>query len=126
MSLTLYRQSTLGKTLMEVLQELEKEKKISEQMSSKVLEIFDRSICEEISTIKKQKATIKAKVTSFKNCDDIWIFYSKDATITITNDKKTTICSKLKIIACDKNMKEQLEQGKKNYVQLYNNTEEYS
>ena len=123
MSLTLYRQSKLGKTLMEVLQELQKEKKISEQMSSKVLEIFDRSICEEISTIKKQKATIKAKVTSFKNCDDIWIFYSKDAII--TNDKKHTQCSKLKIIACDKNMKEQLDnQGKKNYVGLYNKTEE--
>ena len=124
MSLTLYRQSTLGKTLMEVLQELQKEKKISEQMSSKVLEIFDRSICEEISTIKKQKATIKAKVTSFKNCDDIWIFYGKDATV--KTDKEQLTSNKLKIITCDKNMKEQLDQDKKNYTDFYNHTEENS
>ena len=124
MSLTLYRQSSLGKTLLEVLEELQKEDKISNEMLSKTLEIFDRVICEEISKSKKQKASIKAQVTSFKNCDDIWIFYGKNVSVTI--EKSNITCNKLKIIACDKNMKEQLEQGKKNYVQLYNNTEENS
>jgi transcription initiation factor TFIIA small subunit len=124
MSLTLYRQSSLGKTLLEVLEELQKEDKISNEMLSKTLEIFDRVICEEISKSKKQKASIKAQVTSFKNCDDIWIFYGKNVSVTI--EKSNITCGKLKIIACDKNMKEQLEQGKKNYVQLYNNTEENS
>jgi transcription initiation factor TFIIA small subunit len=124
MSLTLYRQSSLGKTLLEVLEELQKEDKISNEMLSKTLEIFDRVICEEISKSKKQKASIKAQVTSFKNCDDIWIFYGKIVSVTI--EKSNITCGKLKIIACDKNMKEQLEQGKKNYVQLYNNTEENS
>ncbi len=124
MSLTLYRQSSLGKTLSEVLEELQKEDKISNEMLSKTLEIFDRVICEEISKSKKQKASIKAQVTSFKNCDDIWIFYGKNVSVTIEKTNMTS--NKLKIIACDKNMKEQLEQGKKNYVQLYNNTEEYS
>ena len=122
MSLTLYRQSSLGKTLLEVLEELQKEDKISNEMLSKTLEIFDRVICEEISKSKKQKASIKAQVTSFKNCDDIWIFYGKNVSVTI--EKSNITCNKLKIIACDKNMKEQLEQGKKNYVQLYNNNEE--
>ena len=124
MSLTLYRQSSLGKTLLEVLEELQKEDKISNEMLSKTLEIFDRVICEEISKSKKQKASIKAQVTCFKNCDDIWIFYGKNVSVTI--EKSNITCGKLKIIACDKNMKEQLEQGKKNYVQLYNNTEENS
>ena len=124
MSLTLYRQSSLGKTLLEVLEELQKEDKISNEMLSKTLEIFDRVICEEISKSKKQKASIKAQVTSFNNCDDIWIFYGKNVSVTI--EKSNITCNKLKIIACDKNMKEQLEQGKKNYVQLYNNTEENS
>ena len=123
MSLTLYRQSSLGKTLLEVLEELQKEDKISNEMLSKTLEIFDRVICEEISKSKKQKASIKAQVTSFKNCDDIWIFYGKNVSVTI--EKSNITCNKLKIIACDKNMKEQLDnQGKKNYVGLYNKTEE--
>ena len=124
MSLALYRQSTLGNSLFEVLQELQNEKKISETMLKKTMEVFDKSICDEISKVNKSRATIKATITSFKNCDDIWIFYSKDATITI--DKKHTQCSKLKIIACDKNMKEQLDQDKKNYSDFYNHTEENS
>ena len=94
MSLTLYRQSSLGKTLLEVLEELQKEDKISNEMLSKTLEIFDRVICEEISKSKKQKASIKAQVTSFKNCDDIWIFYGKNVSVTI--EKSNITCGKLK------------------------------
>ena len=111
MSLALYRQSTLGNSLLEVLEELKKEKKISESMLKKTMEVFDKSICDEISKVNKSRATIKATITSFKNCDDIWIFYGKDATI--KTDKETLTSNKLKIITCDKNMKEQLNQEKK-------------
>ena len=54
----------------------------------------------------------------------IWIFYGKDATI--KTDKETLTSNKLKIITCDKNMKEQLDQDKKNYTDFYNHTEENS
>ena len=124
MSLALYRQSTLGNSLFEVLQELQNEKKISETMLKKTMEVFDKSICDEISKVNKSRATIKATITSFKNCDDIWIFYGKDATI--KTDKETLTSNKLKIITCDKNMKEQLDQDKKNYTDFYNHTEENS
>ena len=124
MSLALYRQSTLGNSLFEVLQELQNEKKISETMLKKTMEVFDKSICDEISKVNKSRATIKATITSFKNCDDIWIFYGKDATI--KTDKETLTSNKLKIITCDKNMKEQLDQDKKNYSEFYNPTEENS
>ena len=122
MSLALYRQSTLGNSLFEVLQELQNEKKISETMLKKKMEVFDKSICDEISKVNKSRATIKATITSFKNCDDIWIFYGKDATV--KTDKEQLTSNKLKIITCDKNMKEQLNQEKKKYSDLYNHTEE--
>ena len=124
MSLALYRQSTLGNSLLEVLEELKKEKKISESMLKKTMEVFDKSICDEISKVNKSRATIKATITSFKNCDDIWIFYGKDATVKTDKEKLTS--NKLKIITCDKNMKEQLDQDKKNYTDFYNHTEENS
>ncbi len=124
MSLALYRQSTLGNSLFEVLQELQNEKKISETMLKKTMEVFDKSICDEISKVNKSRATIKATITSFKNCDDIWIFYGKDATV--KTDKENLTSNKLKIITCDKNMKEQLDQDKKNYSDFYNHTEENS
>ena len=122
MSLALYRQSSLGNSLQEVLNELQKEKNLSDEMVKKSMEIFDKCICEELSKIQKSKASIKARVTSFRNCDDIWIFYGKDATI--KTDKETLTSNKLKIITCDKNMKEQLNQEKKKYSDLYNHTEE--
>ena len=124
MSLALYRQSTLGNSLLEVLEELKKEKKISESMLKKTMEVFDKSICDEISKVNKSRGTIKATITSFKNCDDIWIFYGKNVSVTI--EKSNITCGKLKIIACDKNMKEQLDQDKKNYSEFYNPTEENS
>ena len=124
MSLALYRQSSLGNSLQEVLNELQKEKNLSDEMVKKSMEIFDKCICEELSKIQKSKASIKARVTSFRNCDDIWIFYGKDATI--KTDKETLTSNKLKIITCDKNMKEQLDQDKKNYSEFYNPTEENS
>ena len=124
MSLALYRQSTLGNSLFEVLQELQNEKKISETMLKKTMEVFDKSICDEISKVNKSRATIKATITSFKNCDDIWIFYGKDATV--KTDKENLTSNKLKIITCDKNMKEQLDQDKKSYSDFYNHTEENS
>ena len=124
MSLALYRQSTLGNSLFEVLQELQNEKKISETMLKKTMEVFDKSICDEISKVNKSRATIKATITSFKNCDDIWIFYGKEATV--KTDKEQLTSNNLKIITCDKNMKEQLDQDKKNYSDFYNHTEENS
>ncbi len=123
MSLALYRQSSLGNSLQEVLNELQKEKNLSDEMVKKSMEIFDKCICEELSKIQKSKASIKARVTSFRNCDDIWIFYGKE--VTIKSEKEREIYSdKLKIITCDKNMKDQLNQEKKKYSDLYNHTEE--
>ena len=66
---------------------------------------FDEIMCDEISNMSKNKNknTIKGKVTSFRNCDDIWIFYCKD--ISIKMEKTTLTIPKLKIIALDEKLK---------------------
>ena len=122
MSLALYRQSSLGNSLQEVLNELQKEKNLSDEMVKKSMEIFDKCICEELSKIQKSKASIKARVTSFRNCDDIWIFYGKNIKIKIDSKSNCDEYEKLKIVACDKNMKSSISQKK--YNNIYNNVEE--
>ena len=74
---------------------------------------FDEIMCDEITKVSKNKNTIKGKVTSFRNCDDIWIFYCKEINLTV--DKKQISIPKLKIIALDEKLK-----NKKNENIRYN------
>ena len=121
MSLTLYRNSQIGSILTNILQEFKLNKKISEAIENKFLENFDTIICEELQNL-NNKGSIKGTVTSFKNCDDIWIFYGKNIKIKIDNKNNCDEYEKLKIVACDKNMKSSISQKK--YNNIYNNVEE--
>jgi hypothetical protein len=60
-------------------------------------------MCEEIPKRQKYKCTMKAKVKNWKNCDDIWIFYTED--INFKTDQQTLNSERLKVVACDTNMK---------------------
>jgi len=121
MSLALYRKSTIGTALSSTLKEFKDNKKIPDSIETKFLENFDKTICEELYKL-TAKGSIKGKVTSFKNCDDIWIFYGKDIKIKIDSKNNWEEYEKLKIVACDKKMKEQSQPPK--YNNLYNNVEE--
>jgi len=46
---------------------------------------------------------MKAKVKNWKNCDDIWIFYTED--VNFKTDQQTLNSERLKVVACDTNMK---------------------
>ena len=102
--LNLYTNSILCKKLIETLDEFMKQGQISETFKSKMLTKFDEIMCQEISKEPKTKNTIKGKVISFRNCDDIWIFYCKDTNIKF--DKGSINFSKLKIIALDEKLKD--------------------
>ena len=121
MSLTLYSNSQIGYILTNILQEFKLNKKISEAIENKFLENFDTIICEELQNL-NNKGSIKGTVTSFKNCDDIWIFYGKNIKIKIDSKSNCDEYEKLKIVACDKNMKSSISQKK--YNNIYNNVEE--
>ena len=85
------------------MEELKKENKISAGLEQKIITKFDEIICQELATQTKTKNSIKGTVTSFRNCDDIWIFYCKD--ISIKMEKNTLTIPKLKIIALDEKLK---------------------
>ena len=60
-------------------------------------------MCDEISKLSKTKNSIKGKVTSFRNCDDIWIFYCKDIHLKIYIDyEKLLILKRIFYMLSDK------------------------
>ena len=52
-------------------------------------------------------------MTSFRNCDDIWIFYCKEVQLTVDKEKLTF--PKLKIIALDEKLKKKDKDDKQKY-----------
>jgi hypothetical protein len=60
-------------------------------------------MCEEISKKQKNKCTIKGVVKNYKNCDDIWIFYTENVYLRTESENFTS--EKLKVVACDSQMK---------------------
>ena len=102
--LNLYKKTILWSKLEEAMNEMKAHHRITEGLEKKIIEKFDEIITDELSQNSKNKNTIKGKVTSFRNCDDIWIFYCKD--VSIKMDKETITINKLKIIALDQKLKE--------------------
>ena len=116
MSISLYRNCKIGETLRDTLKELTADNKIPDKLSDAVLTVFDSVMCDEISKVPKTKCTIKGSVKSYKHCDDIWIFTVDNVYLRTENENFQS--DKLKIVACDNDMKKKFSQ---NNVNLNNN-----
>ena len=111
--LNLYKKTILWTKLAEAMQEMKDQHKITAGLEQKIMAKFDDVICQELANCSKSKNTIKGTVTSFRNCDDIWIFYCKDVTVNIENKKETLSIPKLKIIALDEKLKQKNKENDK-------------
>jgi ribosome recycling factor len=49
--ITIYRLTTIGKALSDALAELQKDNEIREDLSKKVMEQFDKVVCEKFTTL---------------------------------------------------------------------------
>lgn len=79
MSYQLYRNTTLGNTLQESLDELIQYGQITPQLALKVLVQFDKSINAALSTKVKSRVTFKAgKLHTYRFCDNVWTLMLKD------------------------------------------------
>lgn len=68
-------------------------------------------MCEEIPKKHKNKCNMKGIVKNWKNCDDIWIFYAENVYIRTESESLTS--ERLKIVACDTQIRSYYEGGKK-------------
>lgn len=72
---TKYRDCTLGKILMETVDQMKEEKKISSELCDKILCQFDRSILNALSQRLTARVTFKAsKLHTYRFLDGVWTF----------------------------------------------------
>ena len=79
MSYQLYRNTTLGATLQESLDELMQLQMLSPALALRVLIQFDKSINTALATRVKNKLHFKAdKLNTYRFCDNVWTFMLKE------------------------------------------------
>ncbi|CAG2102717.1 unnamed protein product [Medioppia subpectinata] len=100
MSYQLYRNTTLGHTLQETLDEFIQSGQISPQLAVKVLIQFDKSINQSLATRVKTRLSFKAgHLKTYRFCDNVWTFVLKD--VEFREVQELVKADKVKIVACD-------------------------
>jgi len=100
MSYQLYRNTTLGHTLQESLDELITYNQIPASLANKVLLQFDRSMNNALANRVKSRLTFKAgKLHTYRFCDNVWTFLLNDVEFREMNELAKA--DKIKIVACD-------------------------
>jgi len=99
MSYQLYRNTTLGHTLQESLDELIQLGQITPQLALKVLLQFDKSINVALSQRLKNKVNFKGALNTYRFCDNVWTFVLNKVEFRDGGDVVNV--DKVKIVACD-------------------------
>ena len=99
MSYQLYRNTTLGHTLQESLDDLIQGGQMSPRLALVVLKEFDKSINNALSSIDRVRLTFKGHLNTYRLCDNVWTFIMDPAEF---REQNKMICkTKVKIVACD-------------------------
>ncbi|XP_054161961.1 transcription initiation factor IIA subunit 2-like [Oppia nitens] len=100
MNYQLYRNTTLGHTLQETLDDFIQSGQISPQLAIKVMLQFDRSINQSLANRVKTRLTFKAgHLKTYRFCDNVWTFVLKD--VEFREVQELVKVDKVKIVACD-------------------------
>lgn len=100
MSYQLYRNTTLGHTLQEALDELMQLQLLSPNLALRVLVQFDKSINTALNTRVKNKVNFKAdKLNTYRFCDNVWTFMLND--VEFREVSELSKVDRVKIVACD-------------------------
>ena len=100
MSYQLYRNTTLGHTLQESLDELIQYSQITPALATKILLQFDKSMNTALASKVKTRLNFRAgKLHTYRFCDNVWTFLLNDVEFRDLQD--ITKVDKVKIVACD-------------------------
>jgi transcription initiation factor TFIIA small subunit len=100
MAYQLYRNTTLGHTLQESLDELIQYNQISPALAEKVRLQFDHSINAALANRVKSRINFRAgKLYTYRFCDNVWTFILKD--VEFRELQEFAKVDTLKIVACD-------------------------
>ncbi|KZO98667.1 transcription initiation factor IIA gamma subunit [Calocera viscosa TUFC12733] len=93
-----YRSASIGRALMDSLDELIQDGVITPQLAFKVLMQFDRATTETLSKHVKFKTSLKGHLSTYRLCDDVWTFFVKNPSFKIEGGELVQ-ADKVKIIA---------------------------
>lgn len=100
MSYQLYRNTTLGHTLQEALDELMQLQLVSPNLALRVLVQFDKTINTALNTRVKNKLNFKAdKLNTYRFCDNVWTFMLNN--VEFREVSELSKVDRVKIVACD-------------------------
>ncbi|GAB0494838.1 hypothetical protein MMPV_006134 [Pyropia vietnamensis] len=95
-----YRFSQVGLALQEIIDEMIEAETLDEDTQNMLLLQFDKAISSALSTWVKTKATLRGDLDHYRNVENIWTFYLKNAVIKLENVEHR-VDDRLRIIACD-------------------------
>jgi len=96
----IYRNTTLGNTLQECLDELLQLQMLTPALALRVLIQFDKSIQNALATRVKTKLHFKAdKLNTYRFCDNVWTFMLKE--VEFRENAELAKVDRVKIVAID-------------------------
>ncbi|GAA5991669.1 hypothetical protein JCM11641_000948 [Rhodosporidiobolus odoratus] len=91
----------LGSSLVEALDELINSGHINPQLALQTLNQFDKSAAEALQKEVKAKATVKAHLSTYRLCDEVWTFILEKPTFKLENNGETVNApGKVRVVAC--------------------------
>jgi len=102
MSYQVYRNTTLGTTLQDSLDELLANQQISRSLKDKVLEEYDKAINNALATRVRNRINFKGQLNTYRFCDNVWTFVIEEAEFREVIESIKV--KKVKVVACDGKM----------------------
>lgn len=89
----------MGIGLADTLDSLISSNEITPQLAVRIMERYDKVVCEVLSKQVKAKASFKGHLHTYRNCDDVWTFYARNCVLKMEGNETVSV-PKLKIISC--------------------------
>ncbi|MBN3294447.1 BNIP2 protein, partial [Polypterus senegalus] len=99
MAYQLYRNTTLGNSLQESLDELIQTQQITPQLALQVLLQFDKAINTALAHRVRNRVNFRGSLNTYRFCDNVWTFVLNDVEFREVTDLVKV--DKVKIVACD-------------------------
>uniref|UniRef100_A0A8C6X3N5 Transcription initiation factor IIA subunit 2 n=1 Tax=Naja naja TaxID=35670 RepID=A0A8C6X3N5_NAJNA len=99
MAYQLYRNTTLGNSLQESLDELIQSQQITPQLALQVLLQFDKAINAALAQRVRNRVNFRGSLNTYRFCDNVWTFVLND--VEFREVTEVVKVDKVKIVACD-------------------------
>ncbi|MEQ2296473.1 Transcription initiation factor IIA subunit 2 [Ameca splendens] len=99
MAYQLYRNTTLGNSLQESLDELIQTQQITPQLALQVLLQFDKAINAALASRVRNRVNFRGSLNTYRFCDNVWTFVLND--VEFREVTELVKVDKVKIVACD-------------------------